>query len=738
MSCENGYLPTSTLANLILRSNGDSLLNANSLLAQAGANRDDLTFDDSSLLRGSTLNADNLAGVRSLATLLDSGAFDTGSSLSDILSGESDLYDQNGNLLAGAGANSGQSDADDNLNTASTADFLDTSAVFSEIENFSAVLDLTSPTETLGADTIVQVTNALNEFLSTGLTNTGGSTVVSTGDSSEGAGDGTGGIGNGDGGATGGASDGAQGDTGAVDGNIGATIGLGDPDADFGDGTGGDGGGSSGRFDNIGDFPNLGSRLSSVPALSFTEVGSWLIDSDTNTDDLLIALSNNALSSTTSSTLSTAMGTLEDFYTTNIGKDIARGLCSVSASLLQKILGIFVIIDTAKAAIALIKNLFELDLFKLIEQLLARLTLEALIAAIKKIIKKVYDKIRAKILRIIEKFKDLVCDIKGSKAKAMQILGRSCTEMEDFYSDDNLKTFQEKIEEFIAKLASEFERLTFENVAMLLARLCNFIDYIVELLFGPLNEFKELGRTMQAEDRMISSVSLLNTKYAVEHGALRLSAEDRRVLAEDARVSMNDKSATIQELIDGASTDYVTSKEMSCDEMSALFCLRGEGVPGSFTFSGDILEGKPKNYKLVKPIVFARLMRMAARLDREFVVIKGYEQKKKEAGRGSNNNTIMSTGAAIHIEANSLQEVAEIIVSASQEGFVGIGVHSGYVHLDIGPRKLTWVDGYSSGFQASSSDNFLSSGSSTNFLESFSAQNLLYRHEKKEFTRKVE
>jgi len=653
MSCENGYLPTSTLANLILRSNGNSLLNGNGLVNEG--QETGLTFPDIDV-RSTALDQDRLAGVRSLQIALARGELDTGSGLAEELFGDSSrIYDTNGNLLESAGSlfNGGEIDP-------STLDgFLDTSAVFSEIEDFSSNLDLTSAENTFGRETIVDTTNALNGFLNSGFND-------------------------------------------------------------------------SERFPDLSSYPNLSDRLTSVPALSFTEVGDWLVTSETDPNDLLTAIGNFDLNSDTSAFLINSLGSLEDYYTSNIGADIARGLCSASASIIQKILGILVIIDTAKEVITLIKNIFELDLIKLAEQLLARLTIEAIVKLIKETIQKIYDKIRARILRIIEKFKDMICNLKGAKHRAMSTLGKACTELEDFYSDENLDTFQKRIEAFITKLTAEFERLTFENVILLLQRLCDFVNLIQQLLFNPILAFQELGRTFAAEDRMARSVSLKNTKYAVEHGALRLSPEDRRVLQEEARKSINAKSASIQELIDGESTDYVTAKEISCDEAQALFCLKDEGVPGSFTFSGSILEGKPKNYKLVKPIVYARLMRMAARLDKEFVVVKGFEKKEDDKEKvGSADNSIMASGGAIHIQASGFQEQAEIIVSASQEGFVGIGVHSGYIHLDIGPRKLTWVAGYSDGFQQS--DDAI-----TELSTSAKLARLLDRHEKKEFTRKVE
>ena len=186
--------------------------------------------------------------------------------------------------------------------------------------------------------------------------------------------------------------------------------------------------------------------------------------------------------------------------------------------------------------------------------------------------------------------------------------------------------------------------------------------------------------------------------------------------------------------MEGASTDYITLTQLSCEETNAIVGMDGP-VPPYFTFSGSADEPykegtEIKNFMRTKPIVFARLMRMAKRTGYTYDVKEAFLLKLDEEKRGGSENTIASSGSSIKINIDGGEEwVSKTIISASQEGFVGIGVGADYIHLDIGPRELVWVDGYTAGF--TDATPLSSKSAASKYL------NLLERHKRKEFVKKV-
>jgi len=215
---------------------------------------------------------------------------------------------------------------------------------------------------------------------------------------------------------------------------------------------------------------------------------------------------------------------------------------------------------------------------------------------------------------------------------------------------------------------------------------------------------------------------------------LRISLQERRALQERARANLNASSASLDELMEGASTDYNTLTQLSCEETNAIIGMDGP-VPPYFTFSGSANEPykegtEIKNFMRTKPIVFARLMRMAKRTGYTYDVKEAFLLKPDDEKRGGSENTIASTGSSIKINIGGGEEwISKTIISASQEGFVGIGVGADYIHLDIGPRELTWVDGYTAGFTDASP--LSSKTAASKYLD------LLERHKRKEFVKKV-
>ena len=461
---------------------------------------------------------------------------------------------------------------------------------------------------------------------------------------------------------------------------------------------------------DLSPYPQLNDRVTGGP-LSASEVGDFLISSDTDFQNLLDQLNGSVLDN--NFTINSALTDLNNYYNTNIGRSLSRGVCSDIASLILTILAALdalnFFVKQVKRARDIIQDILDTDFKKLAIQLIQQLTIENLKKLILDIIKKVFEKAIDKLTQVTTAVVGIISGITGTRQKVSSTLDEICRDLEEFFSDEGCDRLVKKIEKFINSLAVEFERFTLESVAQLIYRLCVFIEGIEFLILFPVNQFQELANSLKAEDSVLRSIGLINTKKAVEAGANRISKEDRDKITEEARLAMNEASPSLNEIIDGAGADYQTAKEITAEESQELFCLKESGVPNRFTFSEDAVEpykeGSPtKRYRLVKNIVYARLIRVSKRTEYTFNVIKAFEAKSTEENRGGAKNSMMQSGSAIHIKIEGDSRwVSRVIVSAIQEGFKGIGIHNDYIHLDIGPRELKWIAGRTSGFEKASS-----------------------------------
>lgn len=495
---------------------------------------------------------------------------------------------------------------------------------------------------------------------------------------------------------------------------------------------------SSGEI-NLSNYPSLEERTNTdAPRLSYAEVADFLSDSEISTDNLIDELNSGNTDPTNSATLLNLSESLDRYFNDNIGTTLSQGLCGTIAEIYETVITILELIPIFVSHINMIRSLFatitDLDFIKLAIQVAQQLIYKAIKDKILEVINLIYETVKKKILAVVNSAKALIAGLQGKRSTPYTSLEEAYNDVDDFFSDLSLESFKKKIEGFIDDLGKQFERFTVENIGQLIYRLCKFIDGLQALLFGPADEFQRVVINTSTEMQMMQSVSLMNAKRAVEYGGLRMSKSLRKGLQDQVREAVNAVSAPFDDLIAGESTDYITAPDMTAEEAETLFALSGPVLP-HFVFSGTANEpykngSSIKNFRRTKPIVFARLMRMSKRTGYTYNVKEAFLERSDGKERGASENTIPSSGASIKIAIEGdFNWTAKTIISASQEGFVGIGVGNDYIHLDIGPRELTWVDGYTAGF--TSAKKVSNKSDATKYIE------LLERHRRREFTKKV-
>jgi uncharacterized protein YcbK (DUF882 family) len=457
---------------------------------------------------------------------------------------------------------------------------------------------------------------------------------------------------------------------------------------------------------DLGPYPVLENRYNQFP-ITYVETADFILANQTNTGILYPVIRDYNPGIAMPVILTTFLSDFNFHLDANIGNTISGGLCGQFGNIFQKLLGIFVLIDTAKALIADIKAFAEKDPLKLAKSLTLKATIIALKEAIVKIVKELVEKVKQQITAMVQSFVDTITDLVGAAGKLYTKLKKMADDVIDFFKDASIEKFLERIEKFITSTSSQFERLTVENVALLMFRFCQFTELLQALLLGPAKALTVLAQTIAIESVIAKNASLKQTKAAVEAGATRVPVETRITIKEKAIENNNTSTVNVTPVPNQTGTgtastknrkvspvenppqvDWQTPKEATPKELALVSKISSAGIPGKFTFQGNV------NWQKVKPIVWVRLLRICELTGRSFVVTSGYRTAAYNRSVGGASNSVHQSGYAIDVQVSpSIRD--DTFIAAERAGFTGIGIYSTFMHLDCGPRRM-WVSGHES------------------------------------------
>ena len=213
----------------------------------------------------------------------------------------------------------------------------------------------------------------------------------------------------------------------------------------------------------------------------------------------------------------------------NVGNSISSGLCNQFNSTLGKLSAAMLVVNAGKNSVTDIVNLTEKDTKKLVESIVQVGILKTLLGLLESIIDKLLAKVKQSMNSAVGAGTSAVASL-GSAAKSLQKkLGRMARDIEAFTSATNLADLKTAIEAFIAKAASSFERLTPENIALLMFRLCQFTESLQSIMMAPAVKMNKLANQVETEVKALTSLEKTNTKEAVKYGAIRVSNDDKKV-----------------------------------------------------------------------------------------------------------------------------------------------------------------------------------------------------------------
>jgi len=333
------------------------------------------------------------------------------------------------------------------------------------------------------------------------------------------------------------------------------------------------------------------------------------------------------------------------------------------------------------------------------------LTLAAVLKKIKDTVLEIVDKVIAQLMKqvqgVVDSLVNMGEELKCAAKSAFAHVMIAADQVKEFFDDINKDGMKKSLEKFMAKMVAQFERLTPENIALMMFRFCQLTEVIQSLLSSPVDGLKKLASALTLEQAALKSAGLVETKKAVKAGALRLSPEERADNIAQTSEKVNSQAKTLKEVANGEQSSYECPSCPSVEEMRQVAGLSEAGIPGKFTFEPQVInqndfEGKylkGAGYKKVDKEVWFKLLRLLDQTGTAVVINSGYRSAGKNASVGGAKKSIHMTGGAIDVRVTGDYDTrASFVVAASRAGFTGIGIYSSFIHLDIAHRRA-WVAG---------------------------------------------
>jgi len=379
-------------------------------------------------------------------------------------------------------------------------------------------------------------------------------------------------------------------------------------------------------------------------------------------------------------------------FAQNIGQNLTGSVCGAYNDVLSDLTKAFAVVNDGKVLLSNVRNLLEKDVKKLAESIKQKGILETLLDLLKKVIQGAVLAAKGVALAAVGSVVVLLKGLESAASAIMKKMNKVMRNINDYLKDATIQSIIADMEKLVVKMAESFERLTPENIANILFRLCEMARDLQSKLMEPALRLNRMANSIGREARAVRSVSASNTQQAVKYGAIRVS-EDERQAKKKRGIGKYQKAAP-----SNREADYVAHPHPTESEISFISAVSESGLGGSITFSAEVLaEGDGAGWKEIKDDVYSKLLRIVDQTGESYVVKHGYKVRKKKSGRNKQVGAIAMnshhSGYSVDITITESNR-DDTIVAASRAGFTGIGVYSGHLHLDLAARR-GWQEGYS-------------------------------------------
>ena len=447
-------------------------------------------------------------------------------------------------------------------------------------------------------------------------------------------------------------------------------------------------------------YPNITKRINQNLIFTPIEVAEFT----SNYQYVPITLKNQANTITPK-----LLNEVEDFYGNSISGGVLDSFCSIMPSVFGAIDGFFDTLNDIQNFVNAIKNFS-----------LADLSLKLLIDKIKDQIISVVERVVDNVKNIIENF-SIENIIKEAATYFQQNVILRFYDIKEkalnFFSPSNIESFKNKIKGIIEYALNLFKNPSLDEIQFLIYRFCNFGAQIEKGIKGLINPLTDYTNSYKSSLNALKSSSNVNTERAIRAGAIRVSPEQR-----SAVVSAATGNTSALEPFGGAGADSTPITQVETGDISPLSAEElnsvtkyNEGKGDSrITFTGGALrqaitkEGeKPPAWRWETQSMASRVkvMRIQKRFGKQLIMTslrRTYQEQKGIYNRTKDKSKVAKPGNSKHEQGHAYDILwagypagrKEFLKIAVQEGMVGIGGYSGFVHIDEGPTRY-WgsVDG---------------------------------------------
>jgi len=374
---------------------------------------------------------------------------------------------------------------------------------------------------------------------------------------------------------------------------------------------------------------------------------------------------------------------LDFHFAINLGQKITAKACGAYNDVLADLTKAFAVIQTGKSKLSDIVDFTKIvDPKALIEAIKQRASLEGIVSLLESVIKGVVEAAKKVVMAAAG---TVLLLLKGLEAAAKPIidkLKKMLTHINSFLEDPSVDKIKNGIEGVVADLASQFEKLTPENVANMMHRLCQQAQDLQATLMAPAFELNRYANSVGSQAKLVLSRQAQEQKSAVKYGAIRVSDEDRDAKQKDVVGTYNADVKPSDE-----DTGYVTPPKMTEEQMSAIVNVSKSGLGSYVTFDSAVVDyADGDGWKEVGTHVWKALLLTQSQTDKSYVVTRGYQKPKKDPNTKYKVHSLYSKGSSIDIRITT-SDYRETIVAASRAGFTHIGVYKDYMQLAMGKRK---------------------------------------------------
>jgi hypothetical protein len=259
------------------------------------------------------------------------------------------------------------------------------------------------------------------------------------------------------------------------------------------------------------------------------------------------------------------------------------------------------------------------------------------------------------------------------------------TDAERFFEKDNMKNVKDYVDSLLTYAISIFKSPGIKEAEFLVYRFCSLMTGIENNFNSVLSPLKSMIEVNNFAHDILQRSGNINTARALNAGAKRFYMPDVQSGAKRSEEIVTDQSRTFMTEITPEEYDNITKWNGGSGDSRIGFRGRWVGILKEEGWSG------------VEPVVKAQIMRVQSDLGRRLWINSGYRPKWyndsiRQKGAKAAKNSLHIRGMALDVwwegfEGASRDEKRHFVETAFKNGFKAYGGYSGFIHVDIGPKR---------------------------------------------------